>query len=419
MARIPWYINSRPYSFEGGGDIFVGTQSEADKYAQSMGQHRGNQVSGVQNGLVRRAVDDKGNPVTMDGEQVYENPYMLDDVVVRAPNLQVAKAARERDGYGGLNTLATTAVSFPIGLGAWAMKGAKENVPKLWRRVHSNIYPFDYNRDGEGNEHSLPGKAWGALWRKDGGRDFVDRLAAADLSAPDTFQKFNDEFYELGSKNWLPGWKDKVNKYGLKYLQDCFRVRLDEMRMFDGEKQLYNSWKPNYDYTTSDGTPRYTFADPQKRYDFNKDAATYMRWRGGQNTLQTFSSPEEMQDLTKFYSRDKFGSQYHTTDVVPSRNGKKVLYKVQEGMYEPNGDYVMGHDYDGKNAWWADYWDYSMPNWVNRLMNVTPVPVGDRINTDIYDKTLASIKFKPTEPVTYTHVMPEVDADSHRWFGRE
>ena len=119
MARIPWYINSRPYSYEGGGDIFVGTQSEADKYAQSVGQHRGNQVSGVQNGLVRRAVDDKGNPVTMDGEQVYENPYMLDDVVVKAPNLQVAKAARERPNYRGLNGFANAAVGGLVGLAGY------------------------------------------------------------------------------------------------------------------------------------------------------------------------------------------------------------------------------------------------------------------------------------------------------------
>ena len=409
MARIPWYINSRPYSFEGGGDIFVGTQSEADKYAQSVGQHRGNQASGVHNGLVRRAVDDKGNPVTMDGEQVYANPYMLDDVVVKAPNLQVAKAAREREGYSGLNTLATAAINPLLGLGAWATKEVKENAPKVWRRIHNNIYPFSYDRDGEGGYHSKLGKAWGALWRKDGGREFVDRLAAADLSDPDTFQKFNDEFYELNSKGWLPGWEEKVNKYGLKYLQDCSRVRLDEMRLHDGERQIYNSWKPNYDYTLSDGTPRYTFADPQKRYEFNKDAATYMRWRGGLNRLRTFSSPKDMQE--HLYDWKGFSVGLH--DVVPSRNGQKVLYKVQGGMYEPNGNYTMGHDYDGKNAWWADYWDYSMPNWVNGLLNVKPVPVGDRINTDIYNKTLASSLFLPNSPVTFTHVTPEEDASSY------
>ena len=428
MARIPWYINSRPYSFEGGGDIFVGTQNEADKYAQSMGQHRGNQVSGVQNGLVRRAVDDKGNPVTMDGEQVYENPYMLDDVVVKAPDMRVAKAVRgysmaqkpskpsEPSEPSWLSRLAENQkdmgslnIASPyLSVGSALVRTAAQDA---WRRAHDNMFIFDYNFDGEGNSMPMPMKFLKGLWRKDKGREFYDKLAAADLLDEETANKYLDEYTALGKKGFLMGSTNiPVNTDALRIAQSGIRSRLDLMRLFDGRPQLYNTFKINPDYTAPDGTPRYTFANDFDRRQFNEDAANYIRWRDG-NKEMTFSSPEDAKAnaVKRYRNRDT-----KWADVTPTSNGKSLIYSVSGGAGSPFGDFSLVKDYNGQNKRWVDKWDYSMPDWFNKFLRVKPVATGDRI-PEPYN--LYSYIFPGTDELSPTFIQHRGahDNDDHRW----
>lgn len=46
----------------------------------------------------------------------YENPYTLDEVTVAAPDLRVAKVARDRQGAAGLGQFAAASAFGPAGL---------------------------------------------------------------------------------------------------------------------------------------------------------------------------------------------------------------------------------------------------------------------------------------------------------------
>lgn len=86
------------------------TPQEAERYAQSVGQYKGRQLSGVENGLARPTMD----------EDTVANPYMLDEVTVKAPDLRVAQMAAHRPDYWGLNALAGAAGGGIYGLAGLA-----------------------------------------------------------------------------------------------------------------------------------------------------------------------------------------------------------------------------------------------------------------------------------------------------------
>lgn len=52
-------------------------------------QYKGNQVSGVKNGVAKLVGDGEGGIM-------YENPYLLDEVTVSAPDMRIAKAAQKK-----------------------------------------------------------------------------------------------------------------------------------------------------------------------------------------------------------------------------------------------------------------------------------------------------------------------------------
>lgn len=83
---------------------------DAKRRAYEAGQYRGNQVSGVKNGVASFDFDNDGI--------YYENPYTLDEVTVTAPDLRVAKAARDRRDDADLVQFATASAFGPAGLTA-------------------------------------------------------------------------------------------------------------------------------------------------------------------------------------------------------------------------------------------------------------------------------------------------------------
>lgn len=96
-------------------------------------QYEGSQLSGVKNGVAKLVGDGKGGVI-------YENPYLLDQVTVSAPNMRIAKAARDRPDYKGLNSFAVTA---PMGIGALISNAGGAAVDAVVRGVS------DYNSWGE------------------------------------------------------------------------------------------------------------------------------------------------------------------------------------------------------------------------------------------------------------------------------
>lgn len=96
-------------------------------------QYKGNQVSGVKNGVAKLVGDGEGGIM-------YENPYLLDEATVYAPDMRIAIAARDRPDYEGLSSFTVTA---PMGIGALISNVGGEAVDAVVRGVS------DYNSWGE------------------------------------------------------------------------------------------------------------------------------------------------------------------------------------------------------------------------------------------------------------------------------
>ena len=104
-----------------------------DQVSRAAKQYEGNQLSGVKNRVAKLVGD--GN-----GSIVYENPFMLNEVTVSAPDMRIAKVARDRPDYKGLSSFAVTA---PMGIGALISNAGGAAVDAVVRGVS------DYNSWGE------------------------------------------------------------------------------------------------------------------------------------------------------------------------------------------------------------------------------------------------------------------------------
>ena len=100
-----------------------------DQVFRAAKQYEGNQLSGVKNGVAKLVGD--GN-----GGIMYENPFMLNEVTVSAPDMRIAKVARDRPGYEGLRSFAVAA---PMGIGALISNAGGAAVDAVVRGVS------DYN----------------------------------------------------------------------------------------------------------------------------------------------------------------------------------------------------------------------------------------------------------------------------------
>ena len=96
-------------------------------------QYKGNQLSGVKNGVAKLVGDGYGGIM-------YENPFLLNEATVYAPDLRIAKAARDRPDYEGLRSFAVTA---PMGIGALISNASAAAVDAVVRGAS------DYNSWGE------------------------------------------------------------------------------------------------------------------------------------------------------------------------------------------------------------------------------------------------------------------------------
>lgn len=96
-------------------------------------QYEGNQLSGVKNGVAKLIGDGYGGIM-------YENPFVLKEVTVSAPDMRIAKVARDRPDYEGLNSFAITA---PMGIGALISNAGGAAVDAVVRGVSN------YNSWGE------------------------------------------------------------------------------------------------------------------------------------------------------------------------------------------------------------------------------------------------------------------------------
>ena len=96
-------------------------------------QYNGNQLSGVKNGVAKLVGDGYGGII-------YENPFLLNEVTVSAPDMRIAKVARDRPDYEGLNSFAITA---PMGIGALISNAGGAAVDAVVRGAS------DYNSWGE------------------------------------------------------------------------------------------------------------------------------------------------------------------------------------------------------------------------------------------------------------------------------
>lgn len=104
-----------------------------EQVSRAAKQYADNQLSGVKNGVAKLVGD--GN-----GGIMYENPFMLNEVTVSAPDMRIVKAARDRPDYEGLSRFAVTA---PMGIGALISNAGGAAVDAVVRRVS------DYNSWGE------------------------------------------------------------------------------------------------------------------------------------------------------------------------------------------------------------------------------------------------------------------------------
>ena len=104
-------------------------RNDLDQVSRASKQYNGNQWSGVKNGVAKLVGD--GN-----GGIMYENPFMLNEVTVSAPDMRIAKVARDRPDYKGLSSFAVTA---PMGIGALISNAGGAAVDAVVRGVS------DYN----------------------------------------------------------------------------------------------------------------------------------------------------------------------------------------------------------------------------------------------------------------------------------
>ena len=104
-----------------------------EQVSKAAKQYNGNQLSGVKNGVAKLVGD--GN-----GGIMYENPFLLNEITVSAPDMRIAKVARDRPGYEGLSSFAVTA---PMGIGALISNAGGAAVDAVVRGVS------DYNSWGE------------------------------------------------------------------------------------------------------------------------------------------------------------------------------------------------------------------------------------------------------------------------------
>ena len=104
-----------------------------EQVSRAAKQYEGNQLNGVKNGVAKLVGD--GN-----GGIMYENPYLLNEVTVSAPDMRIAKVARNRPDYKGLSSFAVTA---PMGIGALISNAGGAAVDAVVRGVS------DYNSWGE------------------------------------------------------------------------------------------------------------------------------------------------------------------------------------------------------------------------------------------------------------------------------
>lgn len=104
-----------------------------EQVSRAAKQYDGNQLSGVKNGVAKLVGDGYGGII-------YENPFVLNEVTVSAPDMRIAKAARDRPDYEALSSFAVTA---PMGIGALISNAGGAAVDAVVRGVS------DYNSWGE------------------------------------------------------------------------------------------------------------------------------------------------------------------------------------------------------------------------------------------------------------------------------
>ena len=104
-----------------------------EQVSRAAKQYNGNQLSGVKNGVAKLVGDGYGGIM-------YENPFLLNEVTVSAPDMRIAKVARDRPNYKGLSSFAVTA---PMGIGALISNAGGAAVDAVVRGVS------DYNSWGE------------------------------------------------------------------------------------------------------------------------------------------------------------------------------------------------------------------------------------------------------------------------------
>ena len=104
-----------------------------EQVSRAAKQYNGNQLSGVKNGVAKLVGDGYGGIM-------YENPFMLNEVTVSAPDMRIAKTTRDRPDYKGLSSFAVTA---PMGIGALISNAGGAAVDAVVRGVS------DYNSWGE------------------------------------------------------------------------------------------------------------------------------------------------------------------------------------------------------------------------------------------------------------------------------
>lgn len=247
-------------------DIAVMDPATQRQYARLVGQTAGNQVNGVSDGLARYTTDADGNIVA-------DNAYMLDDVVAASPDLRVAKMARERPDYQGLNEFANAAVGGLAGVAG--LYGSK-----AWDRS------WKANTGNDWNTSVLNGVNW-----------IGDRTGLYQVNP-------NGRYAQLGATLTNPGlWlgaagtarvlgrpsvigapqEDFVSTRGLNYADAMARAGKEAQNLWRelGAEDLSNADMTSFEPTWAPGNPRIKFGD----LEINDPGASY---RQGSNMIQDF-----------------------------------------------------------------------------------------------------------------------------------
>lgn len=325
-----------------------------------------------------------------------------------------------------------------------------KNVIDFWRLSHSNIFPRSYNCDGLGRNLPMPCKFGMSLLAKDPGRDFMDRLAAANLDDPTTAKEFMHEVSRMIDKNkrttaecnceteltkessssgkthetegttpsqtLLNGDLEDYFTEGqetiesLRLLQKTYRTILDLLCLYDRKQQIYGTFTYNTDYVSPDGTRRLTFKDPEMRLAFQRDARRYLNWLN----VPKFSTAEEFSDWKK---ERGLSDRY----IRLSSNGKKIIVGASKGLYEPAGDLSIVMNLDGSDAVWVDRWDYSLPqfeqyNGSQAIHTGDIIPQFDDIPT--YPDWWSGYGDTDSQPSVGMVLPSKVDDDTIRWLGK-